>query len=200
MWCGFVSPRGRVAAGLPAPIVALIVLLALWRGAAAPDDETRSPWAVLPMSLSGAPGAVADEDGDPPERFEIGVVGDWGYEPYQRQWLPRLVDTMNGAGLAFSVHDGDTGVPPGSCQRDADFANRTLFDRFRHPLIYTPGDNEWTDCWRSGADPLQRLATLREVFFSDRFSRGKVRLPLVRQSADFPENARWSHERVTFAA
>src|SRR5690606_35598316 len=36
-------------------------------------------------------------------------------------------------------------------------------------LVYTPGDNEWTDCHRSragGFDPLERLAALRSLFFA----------------------------------
>jgi len=36
------------------------------------------------------------------------------------------------------------------------------------PVVYTPGENEWTDCHRAnnGAyDPLERLSALRQVFF-----------------------------------
>ena len=48
------------------------------------------------------------------------------------------------------------------------------------PLVYTPGDNEWTDCHRAnnGAyDPLERLATVRETFFATpgRDARGRAR-------------------------
>ena len=199
MWCGFVSPRGRVA-GPPAPFLALVILLGLLPGAHVSGAEPDTPWAVLPMGVADRPGVVADDDGDPPDSFQVGVVGDWGYKPEERQRLPRLVEAMNGAGLAFSVHDGDIGVPPGSCNRASDLDNRALFDRSRHPLIYTPGDNEWTDCWRYGADPLERLASLRRVFFSDPSSRGGVRMPLIRQSAKYPENVRWSRQGVTFAA
>jgi hypothetical protein len=38
------------------------------------------------------------------------------------------------------------------------------------PLIYVPGDNEWTDCRRlaaGGFDPVERLQKLRELFFAD---------------------------------
>ena len=40
--------------------------------------------------------------------------------------------------------------------------------RFNDPLVYTPGDNEWTDCHRANNgkyDPLERLAALRAMFF-----------------------------------
>ena len=39
-----------------------------------------------------------------------------------------------------------------------------LFNQFARPLIFVPGDNEWTDCHRAnngGYDPLERLAFLR---------------------------------------
>jgi hypothetical protein len=47
-------------------------------------------------------------------------------------------------------------------------AIRKNFDTFTLPLVYTPGDNEWTDCHRTnnGAyGPLGRLDKVRETFF-----------------------------------
>ena len=45
-----------------------------------------------------------------------------------------------------------------------------LFAQFEDPLVYTPGDNEWTDChetkeFSSGA-PLNELAAVRSLFFA----------------------------------
>jgi hypothetical protein len=67
----------------------------------------------------------------------------------------------------------------------------------RHPFIFVPGDNEWTDCHLSGADPLERLAKLREMFYPDGDSLGERKLKLARQSADprfaeYRENVRWT--------
>nr|MBA3432272.1 hypothetical protein [Actinomycetota bacterium] len=66
-----------------------------------------------------------------------------------------------------------------------------------HPLVYTPGDNEWVDCHRTGFDPLERLAFLRSVFFpvDDPLREG---LNITRQSAEYPENLRWRQGGVTF--
>ena len=47
---------------------------------------------------------------------------------------------------------------------------REQFDRFEMPLLYTPGDNEWTDCHRPAAgtyNPLERLDAVREAFLRD---------------------------------
>jgi hypothetical protein len=73
----------------------------------------------------------------------------------------------------------------------------------RHPFIYVPGDNEWTDCHRSGGDPLERLAKLRELFYPDDDSLGGRKLKLERQSADprfaeYRENVRWVANGVMF--
>jgi hypothetical protein len=72
--------------------------------------------------------------------------------------------------------------------------NRDRFDGFTHPLVYTPGDNEWRDC----SSKLDRLAFLRQVFFDSDQSRGTPSMTLVRQSAEFPENAVWHHGAITF--
>ncbi len=66
------------------------------------------------------------------------------------------------------------------------------------PLVYDPGDNEWTGCERTGYDPIERLERLREIFFEGNESLGEETIPLTRQSADYPENMRWSYGGATF--
>ncbi len=68
-------------------------------------------------------------------------------------------------------------------------------------MVYTPGDNEWTDCWQDRAgrfDPLERLALLRQRFFRDAEPLGRGALPLVRQQPPTVENARWMRDGVLF--
>ncbi|MDQ3722972.1 MAG: hypothetical protein M3376_07885, partial [Actinomycetota bacterium] len=69
------------------------------------------------------------------------------------------------------------------------------------PLVYTPGDNEWTDCHRAsngGYLPTERLAQLRELFF-DRPGRTLGGRAQVRfQSRALPENVMWRSGRVQF--
>ena len=76
-----------------------------------------------------------------------------------------------------------------------------------HPLVFTPGDNDWTDCHEptvKGGDPLERLATLRVAFFAGDHALGRRALALRRQSGDggpfakFRENVRWDLGGVTF--
>jgi len=123
---------------------------------------------------------------------------------------------INAADLAFVVHDGDFqwdgagwsekagGLPPCS---DATFDDRLrLAQSSRHPFIFTPGDNDWTDCHRSKPrpyEPLERLAKVRQMFFQGDRSLGQRTIRLTRQSenpsyAKFRENARWTHGEALF--
>ena len=58
--------------------------------------------------------------------------------------------------------------PPGQAKTDQEIlsrillAVRDLFNGFSAPFIYTPGDNEWSDC----SDPATQLDSIRQVFFS----------------------------------
>lgn len=108
--------------------------------------------------------------------------------------------------VAFLVHVGDILWYP--CTEDAYRSRRTGLDALHHPVVYTPGDNEWTDCHErrpGGYDPLDRLDLLRRVFFDDPpNSLGKVPMTLTVQSADsayrtYVENARWVRDSVVFA-
>ncbi len=119
----------------------------------------------------------------------------------------RLTAEINRLQPAFTVHCGDihSGGEPAS---DARFlAVRDWFDAFNHPLIYTPGDNEWTDAHRESVgryEPQERLAKLRELFFAEERSRGARPMDLITQRSlpgfgKFVENARWTVHGVVFA-
>jgi hypothetical protein len=79
---------------------------------------------------------------------------------------------------------------------------RDQFNGLRHPVIYTPGDNEWFDCWEPGSGgfmPQERLARLREIFFNPPTeSLGGRRIPLASQP-DLVENVRWTGNGIVFA-
>jgi len=79
-------------------------------------------------------------------QFHFVALGDTAYN-LDRD-LPiyaTLIEAINRSAPAFSIHVGDTwGVL--ECSEENHLWVRGWFDRFDHPLIYTPGDNEWTDC------------------------------------------------------
>ena len=66
------------------------------------------------------------------------------------------------------MHAGDIKAGSERCD-DVLITHRfALYQTFRRPFIFTPGDNEWTDCHRVNNgryNPLERLDFLRSVFF-----------------------------------
>jgi hypothetical protein len=124
--------------------------------------------------------------------------------------MTNVLEDMNRAPLAFAVHVGDLGSPhAGSCTDEILTRRLAQFRAFAHPLIYTPGDNEWTDCHEKegvvGGNPLERLARIRSLFFEGEQSLGKNPIPLTRQSsnprfAKYRENARWELGGVMFVS
>jgi len=131
------------------------------------------------------------------ERFSFAIIGDTPYS-FGEEWMfAAMLKDISREDLAFVVHIGDFKNGTSPCS-DELFAKRLQqFQSVRHPFIFVPGDNEWTDCHRSGADPLERLAKLRELFYPDDDSLGERKLKLERQSADpnfaeYRENVRWT--------
>ena len=106
----------------------------------------------------------------------FGVMGDTPYSDREEAHVTTMLERMGAEPLAFIVHVGDIKAGSNSPCTDALFERRRAqLDRSKHALVYTPGDNEWTDCRRAsngGMDPLERLAKLRQVFFADRMSLG----------------------------
>jgi len=150
--------------------------------------------ALLLALLAGCASGARDD-------FSFALIGDLGYTAVQEPMVDRVLESINAETLAFVVHDGDLGAPRnGSCTDELWARRLAQFQALRHPVIYTPGDNEWTDCHAgevTGYEPLERLAALRRTFFATGSSLGQRPLPLTRQAA-YPENARWSMGDVTF--
>ncbi|MBI4756136.1 MAG: metallophosphoesterase [Betaproteobacteria bacterium] len=140
------------------------------------------------------------------EPFSFALIGDVPYGHFERQVLPDLMAEIDQSDVAFVIHDGDIKDGGSPCTDDVYRDRLAVFQASRHPLIYVPGDNEWTDCRRGsngGFDPVERLNRLREVFFPDNRSLGQRRMEVQRQSQDpaFPEyreNVRWVQESVLF--
>jgi hypothetical protein len=129
----------------------------------------------------------------------FGLFGDTPYSAWERDNLPELIKAMDQEELAFVVHDGDIKNGGSECS-DAVFTDiLSVFQASKTPLIYVPGDNEWTDCHRSNNgsyDPLERLGKLRDLFFTGDNALGQRKLALQRQSHDpafasYRENVRW---------
>jgi hypothetical protein len=135
--------------------------------------------------------------------FTFAAFGDAPYSRYEENRFIEVIAEMNREPLEFAVHVGDFKSGWSACTDELFEQRREWFALSRHPLIYVPGDNEWTDCWRAfgdARDPLERLRKLRALFHADDFSLGQRKIKLVRQNAEYPEHARWVFSNVLFAA
>jgi hypothetical protein len=168
--------------------------------------------------------AITDDDrgerGERGEPYAIGLWGDLPYSDVQAQiGVPNLIADMNRHDLAFTVHDGDlkagNGTPgsatPTTCSDALYVQGLGFFNALRAPAMFTPGDNDWTDCDRpsnGGFSSRERLDHERQVFFSTPFSLGQRKLrqevqttPLclgVSGSVPCVENRRWTYGGVTY--
>jgi hypothetical protein len=129
--------------------------------------------------------------------FDVALFGDMPYGTDREPAYERLIADVNAYHPLFGAHIGDT--KSGSTRCDDSQATKTLgyFSRFQIPIIYSIGDNEWTDCLRTnnGAyDPLGRLSLIRRTFFSTNETLGATAMTVTRQSDDpayrlYSENA-----------
>ena len=164
--------------------------------------------AALSIALIGASALRPVPAEGQEQGFTFALIGDLGYVPSEERWLENVLVELNKAStLSFVAHVGDLSSPRYGCTDEMQARRLAQFNALAHPLIYTPGDNEWTDCHEgqkvTGLDPLERLAKLRTVFFPDEQSLGKKKMPLLRQSRDrdfakYRENVRWDLGGVTF--
>lgn len=148
--------------------------------------------AMLALTVS-APSLAATGQ-DKPSSISFAVIGDVPYGAAQIAAFPGWVDRINlqpGLDLAFHVGDIKNGSSP--CTDEYNAMIREQFNRFEMPLLYTPGDNEWTDCHRPAAGayhPLERLQAIRAAFYeTEGLSLGAQPIEVDSQAdLGFPEN------------
>lgn len=134
----------------------------------------------------------------------VAVLGDTPYGNVQLANFPTDIDDLNAdQDVDAVVHLGDIKSGSTKCTDEYFATIRAQFDRLKDPLVYTPGDNEWTDCHRvnNGAyNPLERLAKIREVFFNRHYRTLGRPTPIIDQSSrGLPENKLWSKQRVVLS-
>ena len=129
--------------------------------------------AVGPATASTAarPGGDAPHDGGhgATAGFTFAVIGDIPYGAAQIANFPNVIAQLNADPAVELVdHLGDIKSGSSVCSDEYFASIKAQFDTCVDPLVYTVGDNEWTDCHRvnnGSYNPLERLATLRTVFF-----------------------------------
>jgi len=181
----------------------LVMIVALW--AACSPERTAAP---APSLSIGNPINTGSK-----EPYTLAVIGDTPYGPDKLTEFPSLVDLINSdPKVDIVLHAGDIKAGSSSpCTNEYIDSIGTLFSNFKDPLVYTPGDNEWTDCHVASKNnglytPTERLQFVRSVFFPVAGqSLGGRKKQLLTQADDpansaFVENTIWMESQVVFAA
>ena len=137
------------------------------------------------------------------------ALGDMPYGPREQAYpaFTALIAEINRRAPVFTIHLGDTKSGLDPCSDELLLEQRDFMNSFASALVYTPGDNEWTDCHRllAGAyDPLDRLRFIREHYFPADESLGGRPMRLERQAdvmsgfESFVENSRFNRGGVWF--
>ena len=133
-------------------------------------------------------------------------MGDAPYNWFEERRFEHLIYALNADSLDWVIHVGD--IYWKRCSDGNMRQQLGLLQRIRHPVVYTPGDNEWTDCWgrrEGGFEPTDRLRSLREILYPrPGLSLGGEPMRVVYQASDtawaeFVEHQRWTRGGIVFA-
>ena len=170
--------------------------------------------AAVTSAVAVAPAAATPK----PKTTTYAVIGDTPYGASMiAAWPSHIADLNADPAVSLVMHLGD--IKNGSSRCDTTYfeAIRASFDTFEDPLVYTPGDNEWTDCHRANnggyqpAGPVvpgapivtagpSRLDEVRRIFYpTPGRTLGQHPRAVQSQRAPFVENTRWQDAGVTFA-
>ena len=148
-------------------------------------------------------------------------------DPRQLDATPAFIDAINAdSKVRLVLHTGDIHSGSNYCTLSYDRRIFDLWKRFRDPLVYTPGDNEWADCHKSGeggnvtssaghyvdyaaGNPVANLALVRAMFFKnagETLGVHKMRVtsqavandPNFASDAEHVENVMWEQSKVLF--
>jgi hypothetical protein len=164
----------------------------------------------------------------------IAVYGDspYGTSPTDRtetDQTPAFIASINAdPKVDLVLHVGDIHSGSQFCTEAYDREIFDLWTAFKNPFIYTPGDNEWTDCHKTkeggnvvdnsgnpvdfaNGNPVANLELVRSIFFSTPgyalggrhkrvLSQSEVFNPLSPTDSKYVENVMWSQSGVLFVA
>lgn len=163
----------------------------------------KASWCLWLLILLTSPTGVQAET------FRFVALGDLPYGSDETAGVKyrQLITQINALNPEFSIHVGDFKAGSAHCSDEEFKRQRKHFDLFKGAVIYTPGDNDWTDCGRKSNgsyDPLERLDKLRAQFFKPDKSLGQAPLAVATQAKTMPqystyiENQRWQFASTLF--
>jgi hypothetical protein len=148
-------------------------------------------------------------------------------DPRQILATPAFITAVNhDPKVQLILHVGDIHSGSTYCTLAYNQTILNLWAQFRDPLVYTPGDNEWTDCQKSkegggvknaagdyvdyaAGHPVANLALVRSMFFPEAgetlgghskhvTSQAQAYDPAHPSDAEYVENVMWEQSQVLF--
>ena len=158
-------------------------------------------------TLVTAPAATASTGPGNPSGgagYTFAVIGDVPYGEEDQAHFPEFIAGINAdPDVRRVTHLGDIKSGSTTCTNQRFEIIRRDFDLFADPLVYTPGDNEWTDCHRESNGsyrPLERLRKIRSLFFTPPgVTSGAPAQVRSQAHRGVPENVRYQRAGVSFA-
>ena len=145
---------------------------------------------VAAVILAGTFSTAVAETG--PNAFMFVGFGDVPYSlPGDYAKVDRLIAAINKEKPAFAIHVGD--IKSGSTPCSDEILRKALdqINTVEAPVVYSIGDNEWTDCHREKAgkfNPRERLQALRAMAFpKPGRTLGKTPMTVESQALAMPE-------------
>ncbi len=153
---------------------------------------------ILAVALLTSTRTLAQES-----EFRFLATGDLPYSVAQEETYFRLLKQSAREDFKFLLHVGDFKAQSVPCTDEEFMKIRDAFLAYPKPVVYTPGDNEWTDCHGVGSDPIERLDKIRDLFFKNPQTLRLQQLKSHHQSRDpqhstYVENYRFSRSGVAF--
>jgi len=137
--------------------------------------------------------------------FSFGVIANPFKVNAEESMLRNAIHETDAENLAFVVVNGiKSNQEP--CSDHVFMQRKGLFESAQNGLILSLATDDWSDCRyaddRSAA--VERLNRIRDLFFTDEFSFGASKIPLLRQSSSpkfrsYGENMRWEINSILFA-
>lgn len=165
---------------------------------------------ILPLEIFGQKTkiAISSNTGEF-NSFDFVALADVPYNTQSEEKFIKLISRINAIQPASVFFLGDYKSSKTPCDSIIDQKMLRYFSEFTPPVIYTPGDNEWTDCIdknekSDGSFPIKRLQLIRALFFQSDSSMGINKIHLDRQSnlngfRDYPENIFFITNNVAFS-
>jgi hypothetical protein len=199
------------------------------------DDDSRSEGGFTMAVYGDAPyGCKAPTAAAAPDECPVSSLrhpdtpdGPNPGDPRQIEATPAFIQAVNrDRKVELVLFAGDIHSGSGYCTLSANQTVLDLWSEFRDPLVYTPGDNEWSDCQKSkegggvknsageyvayaAGHPLANLALVRAMFFPKAgetlggrekhvTSQAQAFDPAHPADAEYVENVMWEQSKVLF--